>query len=188
MKSNIYTRTGDFGETSLVGGSRVPKDSARLEAYGTLDELNSWIGLIAASHPTILAGQDLNLQRIQNTLFDIGAILATEPDSKWLPEPLNEEDVERIENAIDALDALVPKHNQFILPGGCQLSGQIHIARTVARRAERRILTLIHDEPEDKKLLPVVRYVNRLSDYLFVLARAVNKIAGHPEIFWQKNC
>ncbi len=193
MKSNIYTRGGDGGTTSLVGGTRVAKDSPRLEAYGTVDELNSWLGLLAASPESLPEGASDTLTMVQNTLFDLGTILATEPESTWQPAPPDPSKVEAIEAAIDALDATLPRHNRFILPGGTPLSAQAQIARTVARRAERRIITLAHT-PAEEGGSPgldqgVVRFVNRLSDYLFVLARAINNISpSGREIFWEKSC
>lgn len=181
-KSNVYTRTGDRGTTSLVGGTRVSKDSPRLEAYGTVDELNSWLGLVAASPHVSL--EDLALLReIQNRLFDIGAMLATEPESVWQPEPLGNEAVKEIEQAIDRLDSSLPAHNRFILPGGCEDSARTHIARCVARRAERLIISLSAAVSVDEN---IITYVNRLSDYLFVLARAINHKCGSEEIFWEK--
>lgn len=183
MKSRIYTRTGDSGTTSLVGGSRVDKDCERLEAYGSVDELNSWLGLIAASE-VLSDERRTQLRAIQNRLFDIGAILATEPTSAWQPAPLPAEAVERLEAAIDEADGALPPLRQFILPGGHPDSARAHIARTVARRAERRIVALGRSVQIDSA---VVRYINRLSDFLFVLAREINNRAGKSEIFWQKS-
>lgn len=174
----IYTKTGDRGTTSLVGGTRVPKDSMRLEAYGTVDELNSWIGLLCADPACDDADRD-TLTYIQNRLFDIGSELATEPASAWQPVPMSAVAAQRLEREIDRLDAALPRHNRFILPGGSQSSARAHIARTVARRAERRIVTLSETDPVNPHLLA---FVNRLSDYLFVLARHFN--AGHPEVYW----
>ena len=183
-KSNVYTRGGDKGMTSLVGGTRIAKDDARLEAYGTVDELNSHLGLLASSD-ALPEGARNTLQRIQNTLFDIGSILATEPDSTWQPAPLPQSAVDALEHDIDILDASNPRHNRFILPGGHPDSARAHIARTVARRAERRIITLARTADVDPA---VIRYINRLSDYLFVLARAINNINNCGEIFWEKSC
>lgn len=183
-KSNVYTRSGDSGTTSLVGGTRVAKDSARLEAYGTVDELNSWLGLLAASR--YVGSEDkIMLHKIQNRLFDIGSMLATEPESRWQPDTLPARAVEEIERSIDRLDSVLPVHNRFILPGGCEDAARAHIARCVARRAERRIITLASTTPVDRQ---IIGYINRLSDYLFVLARAINHNFGSEEIFWEKNC
>lgn len=183
-KSNVYTRTGDNGTSSLVGGTRVPKDDPRLEAYGTVDELNSWLGLLDASQ-SIPAEAHITLQRAMNLLFDIGAALATESTSSWQPEPFPEREVAALEADIDALDATLPRHNQFVLPGGHPDSARANIARTVARRAERRIISLTASADVD---INIMHYINRLSDYLFVLARAVNNLNGADEIFWQKQC
>ena len=182
-KSNVYTRTGDRGTTSLVGGTRVAKDSPRLEAYGTVDELNSWLGLIATGR-YISDDDRALLKNIQNRLFDIGSMLATEPESRWQPQPLGSDAVTEIEHAIDRLDNALPAHNRFILPGGCEDAARAHIARCVARRAERRIISLAADVAVDSD---IITYVNRLSDYLFVLARAINHNFGSEEIFWEKN-
>lgn len=187
MKSNVYTRGGDKGLTSLVGGKRVPKNSARLEAYGSVDELNSWLGLAAASETfdRIENGIDIRglLTSIQHRLFDIGSSLATEPESQWQPEPLRQECVNQLEVAIDKIDALLPRHNQFIIPGGSVSSGRCQVARTVARRAERAIITLNGTTEIDPLMIP---FVNRLSDLLFVIARYAVTLDGKPEIFWQK--
>ena len=180
----IYTRTGDAGTTSLVGGTRVSKTHPRLEAYGTVDELNSHIGLLAAYD----IPQDIraSLSRIQNQLFDLGCQLATEEDSRWKPRAITADDVSHLENLIDATDAELPRHNRFILPGGTQASAQAHVARTVARRAERDILRLDQALGTGKIAPEALKFVNRLSDYLFVLARRLNIIAGNEEIFWEQ--
>jgi cob(I)alamin adenosyltransferase len=180
----IYTKTGDAGTTSLVGGKRVNKDDDRLEAYGTIDELNSWVGLIIAT--SILPAEDDNtLIWIQNKLFDLGCELATEPESTWKPKQISTDDVARLESEIDRIDALLPKHNQFILPGGSAQAANAHIARTIARRAERRMVTLSNSTTINP---PAMKFVNRLSDYLFVFARYLNKIAKKNELFWNKDC
>lgn len=181
----VYTRTGDSGTTSLVGGTRIDKDNARLEAYGTVDELNSWLGLLDSSE-AIPQPAHATLLRAMNLLFDIGASLATEEDSKWQPAPFPAAATEALEADIDAFEASLPRHNRFILPGGHPDAARAQIARTVARRAERRIIALnaggITVDPE------ILRWINRLSDYLFVLARAINIINAHDEIFWEKGC
>jgi len=181
----VYTRTGDAGTTSLVGGTRVAKTDARLEAYGTADELNSWLGLLCASE-AIPADGRRPLQAAMNLLFDIGAALATEADSKWQPAPFPARAVADIENAIDTLEAALPHHNRFILPGGHPDAARANIARTVARRCERRIIALqeqgIDIDPQ------ILKYINRLSDFLFVLSRAINNFNGIEEIFWEKSC
>lgn len=180
MKSKLYTRSGDDGTTSLVGGARAPKDSLRLEAYGTVDELNSWIGLLVASPVIAQADKDV-LSAVQHKLFDIGAALATEPESKWQPTPLTHEPVEVLEKAIDRIDATLPPIHKFVLPGGLPDACRANIARTVARRAERRIIAV----GRHTKLDPdIIRYMNRLSDYLFALGRAINHANGSTEVFW----
>ncbi len=184
MKSRLYTRTGDDGTTSLVGGARAPKDCERLEAYGTIDELNSWLGLLAASADITPQRRDM-LQKIQNTLFDIGAELATEPESSWQPVPLPDTAVDDIEAYIDTVDGALPPLRSFILPGGASDAARANLARTVARRAERRIVALARTAPVNPHIR---RYINRLSDFLFALAREINVNAGYDEIFWQKDC
>ena len=184
MKSRLYTRTGDDGTTSLVGGTRAPKDCDRLDAYGTVDELNSWLGLLAASESITPPRRDL-LLGIQNTLFDIGAALATEPESPWQPAPLSPEAIATLENAIDTIDGALPPLRQFVLPGGHPDAARANIARTVARRAERLIIKLNRHTPVDPAIL---RYINRLSDLLFAMGREINVNTGHDEIFWQKSC
>lgn len=176
----VYTRTGDKGTTSLVGGKRIAKDDIRLEAYGTVDELNSWLGLIDSSTSIPQEVHD-TLSDVMNRLFDIGSILATEPESTWQPQPLPQSATTEIESAIDKIEAMLPKHNKFILPGGHADSARANIARTVARRAERRIITLASSTPIDSE---IIRYINRLSDYLFVLSRIINNASGTPERFW----
>lgn len=184
-KAIIYTRTGDNGTTSLVGGTRTDKHSARLEAYGTLDELNSHLGLLIA-HPDTRPDDARFLTSVQNTLFDIGSYLACDPEDAFtLPCGVTPETLRLLEENIDALDSALPRIDRFILPGGSMLSAQCHVARTVCRRTERRITALNTDAPVDPA---VMAYVNRLSDYLFILARFNNIMTDNPEIFWQKNC
>lgn len=190
-KSNLYTATGDAGTTSLVGGQRVSKTDDRLEAYGTIDELNSFIGVLVAT-PGVDADNAAFLQSIQNKLFNIGAYLATD-NAGLSPEAdaqaanaygITAEDVSKVEHQIDALDAAVPPLSKFLLPGGTLAAAQAHVCRTVARRAERRIIKLQsthHVAPQ------VLKYVNRLSDYFFALSRFFNFKAGQSEIFWQKD-
>ncbi|MCM1108960.1 MAG: cob(I)yrinic acid a,c-diamide adenosyltransferase [Clostridium sp.] len=183
-KSNVYTRTGDSGTTALVGGKRVPKDHLRIEAYGTVDELNSHLGLLAAMMPQ---GTDRErVERIQSDLFTLGVVLATdEREERRRPSPLSGEDVRWLEQCIDETEDGLPAWRGFILPGGCQSAAQCHVCRTVCRRAERRVHTLYAAVEPDRC---VMAYVNRLSDYLFVLARKLNFMAGENEIIWQKRC
>ncbi len=181
-KSNVYTRTGDQGTTSLTDGSRAPKDSVRLEAYGTLDEFSSFLGEVAASRntPEELRGQ---WRVIQNKLFNIGGYLASPPDSGF-PAGVGEKDVETVEGWIDALDEQLPKIRAFILPGGSEDAARAHVARAVCRRTERRIISLNALEPVEPL---VIKYINRLSDYLFIAARYLNFINGIEEIIWDKD-
>ena len=183
MKSRLYTRTGDDGSTSLVGGRRAPKDCDRLEAYGTVDELNSWLGMLTAS-PALSAERREQIQEIQNRLFDIGAILATDDDSEWRPDPFPAEAVDRRERLIDEVDGSLPPLRRFVLPGGHPEAARANVARTVARRAERRIVALARVADVDAG---VMRYINRLSDFLFTLGREINIANSVEEIFWKKN-
>jgi cob(I)alamin adenosyltransferase len=176
----IYTRTGDSGETSLFGGTRVHKHDPRVDAYGEVDELNAWLGFVRAS----LSAADLDepLVRIQRDLFALGAQLADPSDAvaaRVSKVVLGDADVERLEGLIDRLEAELPPLRRFILAGGTQAGAALHVARTVCRRAERRMTALA--PPLDPALL---RYINRLSDLLFVLARVVNHRGGVPETEW----
>jgi len=177
----IYTRTGDSGETSLFDGTRARKDDPRIDAYGEVDELNAWLGFVLAS-ARLDPGIDVEILAIQRDLFAVGAQLA-DPGHKLAPRVekavIADADVERLEQLIDRLETTLPPLRKFILAGGTQSGAALHIARTVCRRAERRIVSL--DPPVDPVL---VRYVNRLSDLLFVLARSVNHRAGVPETEW----
>lgn len=185
-KSAVYTRSGDEGLTSLATGQRIPKTSLRLEAYGTTDELNSWIGVLASSADCPDDVQD-HLIHIQNKLFNLGSYLASQPkDGEVVPlYGLTGDDVNDMEQEIDRMDAAVPpfKTFAFILPGGTELAAKAHVARTVCRRAERRVIALAEQENVDPI---VIRYINRLSDYLFVAAKYINARAGVPEILWNK--
>ncbi len=179
----IYTRQGDQGQTSLFDGTRVSKDNMRLATYGTVDELNSWLGMAAAICPHEQLRDLLN--QLQHQLFDLGADLATPLDSPNSSrvnriQPQQATDLER---HIDAATAELPPLKQFILPGGSPLASHLHIARTVCRRAERHLVELMRQEPTGEA--PLV-YLNRLSDLLFVLARWANKLDGHRETHWQK--
>ena len=182
-KSIVYTRTGDKGMTSLIGGIRVPKNHARLEAYGTVDELNSQIGVLMSY---MNDEHDYNfLLGIQNMLFVVGSNLATDTSVRQLSEGsvVSHEKVEEIEKEIDEVDAALPPLKAFVLPSGCRAAAVAHVCRTVCRRAERRILSLRDTREVDEQ---VMLYINRLSDYLFVLARKLNVQAGNSEIFWKR--
>lgn len=181
----IYTKTGDGGTTSLVGGSRVNKDDVRVEAYGTVDELNSHIGLLAEMFKSVPGGYTDELKAVQNTLFTIQTLLATESD-EWLDRlpQVADDDVELIERQIDVITASLPQLRSFVVAGGTQLGAQCHVARCVCRRAERRVVTLAREVKVDPTLL---RYLNRLSDYLFVLSRKAVVAAGADEVFYTVN-
>jgi cob(I)alamin adenosyltransferase len=179
----IYTRKGDDGTTGLVGGQRVSKDDARLNAYGTVDELNSFIGLMH-SFLDVNAESSENILWIQQKLFTIGGCLATDTKTTTLPESCQilHSDVERLEQLIDAAGEGLPLQRTFILPGGTQAASYAHVARTVCRRAERLIISLKKDEIEIPATL--LAYINRLSDYLFVLARRINYLSRIEEKTW----
>lgn len=184
--TKIYTRTGDKGTTSLVGGVRIKKNDVRLEAYGTVDELSSHLGLLVAMLGTDDAERPV-LIRIQSTLFIVGSHLATDQSQTPLYPyaQMPEGEIEMLEQRIDQMMAQLPEAQGFVLPGGTMAAAQCHVCRTVCRRAERRIASLA----EDATVCPeVAQYVNRLSDYLFVLAKIINFNAGQDEILWQKPC
>jgi len=183
MAIKIYTKTGDKGKTSLIGGTKVPKNDIRIETYGTVDELNSWIGLINDQ----LTDDNLRkeLKEIQDRLFTIGSSLATdtEKEPKMKLPDLNESDIHFLEKSIDAMTAELPAMKHFILPGGHVTVSSIHITRCVCRRAERLVVNMQqHDLFVDEK---VIQYLNRLSDYLFTLARYAAQKLGAEEIAWR---
>lgn len=183
----IYTKTGDNGTTALFGGTRVAKHHVRIDSYGTVDELNSWLGLIRDQDIDAASKETLTL--IQSKLFTVGAILATDPEKMLLKngkERLNipkiaETDIELLEINMDAMDKKLPPMTHFILPGGHSTVSYCHIARTVCRRAERLVTQLHENTPVD---LQVLVYLNRLSDYLFVLARKLSSDLQVNEIKW----
>jgi len=176
----IYTKGGDTGETSLFGGSRVPKDDLKLRAYGTLDELNATLG-VALAETGISQELAAKLTRVQGELFQLGAELATPRGRKVTSALLAEAETERLEKEIDAMEAKLQPLKSFILPGGSRLSALLHLVRTVSRRAEREMITLHRAE----LLRPqVLQYVNRLSDYFFVCARYANHQAGVADTLW----
>lgn len=183
MAFRIYTKTGDKGMTGLIGGSKIPKSHIRIEAYGTTDELNSYIGLLA----DLLSGQQAIsvLRYIQNRLFVIGSMLACDPDKeiKMQIPAVKEEDIIQLEKEIDRMDDTLPVMKSFILPGGHMLVSHIHIARTVCRRAERCCVAL--KEADDRTDALAIKYLNRLSDYLFTLARYTGMQLKVQEIPWK---
>ena len=183
MKSKVYTLTGDQGKTSLVGGKRVDKDDVRVEAYGTIDELNAHIGLLAHNSKLEATGLSQDIRIIQNKLFNIGAYLATEVDEGTPVHGLGADDVHRLEHCVDTLDEQLPPMQGFILPGGSRLSAQCDICRTVTRRAERRVVALSHTATVHPLVL---QYLNRLSDFFFVFARFNNIQNQVEEIYWEK--
>ncbi|MDX5421408.1 MAG: cob(I)yrinic acid a,c-diamide adenosyltransferase [Hymenobacteraceae bacterium] len=177
----IYTKTGDKGKTSLIGGTRVAKSHLRIEAYGTVDELNSYIGLVR--------DQEVNknrldiLKEIQDRLFTIGALLATDPEKSKMKTPdLHEEDIALLEGEIDKMTAEVPPLRAFVLPGGHPSVSFCHVARCVCRRAERLAIRLQEIAPVEDL---VIKYLNRLSDYLFALCRKMTQELGAEEVTWK---
>ena len=188
--SKVYTRTGDAGKTRLAGGQEVWKDSVRVEAYGTVDELNAMLGLARVSNEQTGTNAeaavylDKILQWTQNKLFDLGGILATAPGQSFPNMPtVTSEDVAHLEHVIDNCQTDLAPLKEFILPGGGQISALLHVARTICRRSERLCVTLSKEESIDKAL---VIFLNRLSDALFVLARWVAKQQGEPEFLWER--
>jgi len=183
MSQKIYTKTGDDGKTSLIGGTKVPKSHIRINAYGTVDELNSFIGLLndqlSDNH-----GRDI-LREIQDRLFTIGSVLACDPlkDIMMKIPDLHESDILTLENQIDSMTGKLPEMKSFILPGGHITVSTVHICRTICRRAERMIVELDESEPLGQPL--IIKYMNRLSDYLFVLSRYTAMLLGVEEIKWK---
>ena len=183
----IYTKTGDAGETALFGGTRVKKYNPRIESYGTLDELNSYIGLI--KDQKIDTNTKETLLKIQNELFVIGAMLATPKEKETLKNgkerlnifTINDDAISFLENEIDKMDAVLPQMTHFILPGGHQTVSFCHVARCICRRAERLVVALNEDEIIGSI---IIKYLNRLSDFLFVLARKLSKDLQIEEIKW----
>ena len=174
----IYTKTGDAGKTGLIGGDRVPKDHLRVAAYGEVDELNAALGVALAFLPREFGPEGNQLLHVQRVLFDVGAELATPPGARRARWELDGAEIARLEQAIDRMEESLEPLQNFILPGGHPAGAQLHMARTVARRAERAAVTLNSSEPVDARLL---KYLNRLSDYLFVLSRHVNLRLNAPE-------
>ena len=191
----VYTKTGDKGTTSLVGGRRVKKFDPRVEAYGTVDELNSHIGLLAemvsnssitsitsSNNDSSITSITSSLKKMQDCLFVIQTLLATEDESIYQKLPqLKEDAVAEVEHWIDEMEERLPKHNRFVIPGGSLASAQAHVCRTVCRRAEREIVRLAEEETIEENLM---KYINRTSDYLFVLSRYLLLIENREEHFW----
>ena len=189
--NRIYTKTGDKGETSLVGGQRLPKDALRIEAYGTVDELNAFVGAacltadeLAPSYQDILQ-MALILKRVQHELFNLGSILATKPEDVHPKQPrITEAEIELLESEIDQMNADLPALRSFVLPGGCRLNVELHLCRTVCRRAERICVALARQEEIPPE---AIRYLNRLSDAFFVWSRWVSQRLDVPEVLWEPN-
>ena len=189
--NRVYTRKGDQGETGLVGGQRVPKDSPRIEAYGTVDELNAFLGAarctvnqLVAQEPR-LAGLGAILLRVQHELFNLGSILATLPEDVQLRQPrVTDAEIILLEKGMDAMNEDIPPLRSFVLPGGSRIDAELHIARTVCRRAERACVALARVESVPPE---TIRYLNRLSDALFVWARWAAHTSGAAETLWEPN-
>ncbi len=189
--NRIYTRTGDAGETALASGERIPKDALRIECYGTVDELNSFVGLagqtateLATATPALGELCD-TLLRIQHELFNLGSILATMPEKVMPRQPrITEAEISALEVEIDRCTAALPPLRSFVLPGGSRLNAELHVCRTVCRRAERLAVALAREGGVDAI---GVRYLNRLSDAMFVYSRWANHVLGLPEVLWEPN-
>jgi len=185
--NRIYTRGGDTGKTSLVGGQRVGKDTLRIDCYGTVDELNSFIGMARLSAEEAPAAAKLAaiLHRVQHELFNLGSILATKPEDVHPKQPrVTSVEVHQLETEIDDFNEGLPNLRSFVLPGGCRLNTELHACRTICRRAERIAVALAHDEevPEE-----AIQYLNRLSDALFVWSRWACVVMSVPETLWEPN-
>lgn len=186
--NRIYTKAGDGGQTRLVGGQKVPKNAPRIEAYGTVDELMSCLGLArtalaAPDAPAGAAALETTLRRIQNELFNLGSDLATLEEDRHPQQPVTEErHVTALEREIDAWNAELPELRSFVLPGGGWVAAYLHLARTVCRRAERLVVPLAAAEPVGAQVLP---YLNRLSDALFVMSRHAARLYGEAEPLWE---
>jgi cob(I)alamin adenosyltransferase len=185
--NRIYTKRGDTGETSLVGGQRVSKDAARIESYGTVDELNAFLGVatVSCGEDRRLAQLGAILQRVQHELFNLGSILATQPADVHPQQPrVTSFEITQLEHEIDAMNSDLPPLRSFVLPGGSRLSAELHVTRTVCRRAERLLVALAREESIPPE---TIRYLNRLSDAMFVWSRWVNHALGVPEVLWEPN-
>jgi cob(I)alamin adenosyltransferase len=189
--NRVYTRQGDQGETALAGGQRVPKDGLRIEAYGTVDELNSFVGTARATVADLAAGEPrlavlgAILLRVQHELFNLGSILATLPaDVHSKQARVTDAEVAQLETEMDGMNEELPHLRSFVLPGGSRLNAELHICRTVCRRAERVAVALAREESIPPE---TVRYLNRLSDAMFVWSRWASHVADAPETLWEPN-
>jgi cob(I)alamin adenosyltransferase len=183
--NRIYTKTGDQGQTHLAGGQRVPKDSPRIECYGTVDELNAFVGMACISSAESVSALVPILRRVQHELFNLGSILATQPEDVHPKQArITEAEVRQLEIEMDRMNADLSPLRSFVLPGGTRLNTELHACRTICRRAERLAVTL---EREEKIPPETVQYLNRLSDAFFVWSRWVNHVLGVPEVLWEPN-
>lgn len=185
--NRIYTKRGDGGETTLVGGQTVPKDALRIESYGTVDELNAAVGMacVSAGERTETARLAAILKRVQHELFNLGSILATLPEDVHPKQPrVTDADIEQLEREMDEMNETLPALRSFVLPGGCRLNAELHLARTVCRRAERVAVALARQEEVPAE---AIRYLNRLSDALFVQSRWAAQVLGEKEVLWEPN-
>jgi cob(I)alamin adenosyltransferase len=189
--NRIYTKRGDTGETSLAGGQRLPKDSPRIEAYGTVDELNAFTGLAVVSCEQMLERDPqiglllVILRRVQHELFNLGSILATLPEDVHPKQArITPAEITQLEREIDGMNESLPSLRSFVLPGGTRLNAELHVTRTICRRAERLLIALARTEPVPPE---TIQYLNRLSDAMFVWSRWVNNVVAAPEILWQPN-
>jgi cob(I)alamin adenosyltransferase len=183
--NRIYTKGGDKGQTSLVGGERVPKDATRIECYGTVDELNAFLGMASVSADEAVPPLVPILRRVQHELFNLGSILATRPEDVHPKQPrVTEVEIQQLEKEIDNMNADLPPLRSFVLPGGSRISTELHACRTICRRAERIAVRLAHEEQVPAE---AIQYLNRLSDALFVWSRWANRYLNVPEVLWEPN-
>jgi len=183
--NRIYTKTGDKGETHLVGGQRVAKDSPRIECYGTVDELNAFVGMACVSAEESLPEMAAILRRVQHELFNLGSILATRPQDVHPKQArITAAEIEQLEKEIDRMNADLEPLRSFVLPGGSRLNTELHACRTICRRAERLAVSLAREEETPGE---AVQYLNRLSDAFFVWSRWANHKLGLPEVLWEPN-
>jgi cob(I)alamin adenosyltransferase len=185
--NRIYTRRGDAGQTSLVGGQRVAKDALRIECYGTVDELNAFLGMagVTASEDERLASLAAILKRVQHELFNLGSILATLPEDVHPRQPrVTDSEIRQLEAEIDRMNENLPELRSFVLPGGCRINAELHVCRTICRRAERLAVSLAVSEEVPPE---AIQYLNRLSDALFVWSRWATRALEAPEVLWEPN-
>lgn len=183
--NRIYTKTGDKGQTDLAGGQRVPKDSLRIQCYGTVDELNAFVGMACVSAAEAVPQLALILRRVQHELFNLGSILATKPEDVHPKQArITGVEIEQLEKEIDQANANLAPLRSFVLPGGSRLNTELHACRTICRRAERIAVSLARDEPIPPE---AVQYLNRLGDAFFVWSRWANHLLGVPEVLWEPN-